>query len=203
MKVAIIDYGAGNLRSVISALRSVDCETIVVDSYRNVGAARAMVLPGVGAAADTMENLQRRGLSDMVLQWIAAERPFMGICMGMQVLFSDSDEGGGQACLGIIPGRVVRLPQGLKVPHMGWNQVRYAGEYSIFRTIPNDSNFYFVHSYVAEPEDESIIAAHTDYGAPFCSAVRRGPLFATQFHPEKSGVLGLQLYKNFVETAAA
>jgi len=203
MKVAVVDYGAGNLRSVISALRSVDCETIVVDSHCDVGAARAMVLPGVGAAADTMENLRRRGLSDMVTQWIAAERPFMGICMGMQVLFSHSDEGGGQECLGIIPGRVVRLPGSLKVPHMGWNQVRYVGERPIFRTIPDGSDFYFVHSYAARPEDESIVAAHTDYGTPFCSAVERGPLFATQFHPEKSGVLGLQLYKNFVEMATA
>ena len=203
MKVAVIDYGAGNLRSVMSALRTVGCEAVVVDSQNDIHDARAMILPGVGAAADTMVNLRRRGLSDVVTRWIEAERPFMGICMGMQVLFTHSDEGRGQQCLGIIPGRVVRLPQGLKVPHMGWNQVRFAGEHSIFRTIPDDSNFYFVHSYVAEPEDESVVAARTDYGAPFCSAVQRGPLFATQFHPEKSGALGLQLYKNFVETAAA
>jgi len=203
MKVAIVDYGAGNLRSVTSALRSIACDAVIVESESDTRSAGAMILPGVGAAADTMENLRLRGLSDVVTRWIAAERPFMGICMGLQVLFTHSEEGGGQQCLGIIPGRVVRLPHGVKVPHMGWNQVRYAGEPPIFRGIPNGSDFYFVHSYVAQPEDESIVAARTDYGSPFCSAVQWGSLFATQFHPEKSGVLGLQLYKNFVQMAAA
>ncbi|MBN1151909.1 MAG: imidazole glycerol phosphate synthase subunit HisH [Dehalococcoidia bacterium] len=202
MKVAVVDYGAGNLRSVVSALRTAGCDTAVVESPEDTRSARAMILPGVGAAADTMENLQCRGLADVVVRWIEAERPFLGICMGMQVLFTHSDEGDGQQCLGIIPGRVVRLPQGLKVPHMGWNQVRYAQESPLFRTIPDGSDFYFVHSYVAQPDDESIIAASTDYGQPFCSAVRRGALFATQFHPEKSGDLGLQLYRNFVEFAS-
>ena len=199
----MIDYGAGNLRSVMSALRSIGSDAAVVESPGDVHGARAMILPGVGAAADTMENLLARGLSDVVIRWIEAERPFMGICMGMQVLFSHSDEGGGQQCLGVIPGRVVRLPQGLKVPHMGWNQVRYATASPMFGAIPDGSDFYFVHSYVAEPEDESLIAARTEYGTPFCSAVQRGPLFATQFHPEKSGARGLQLYRSFIETAAA
>ncbi len=203
MKVAVVDYGAGNLRSVVSALRSVDCEPIVVDSPCDVSAVRALILPGVGAAADTMDNLRRRGLSDLVVRWIAAERPFMGICMGLQVLFTRSDEGGGQECLGVIPGRVVRLPEGHKVPHMGWNQVRYTGNHPAFSTIPDGSDFYFVHSYVAVPEDETLIAAYTDYGAPFCSAVQCGPLLATQFHPEKSGARGLKLYENFVQITAA
>jgi glutamine amidotransferase len=203
MKVAIVDYGAGNLRSVMSALRSIGCDAAIVESEEDTRSARAMILPGVGAAADTMENLRIRGLSDVVTRWIEAERPFMGICMGMQVLFAYSEEGGGQQCLGVIPGRVVRLPQNIKVPHMGWNQVRYTRELPIFRTVPDGSDFYFVHSYVAQPEDESVVAARTDYGSPFCSAVQRGSLVATQFHPEKSGTLGLQLYKNFVEMAAA
>ncbi len=203
LKVAVVDYGAGNLRSVISALRSIDCQAVVVESPVDINAACAMILPGVGAAADTMSNLDRRGLSDIVRQWLAAERPFLGICMGMQVLFTYSEEGGGQQCLDVLPGCVVRLPQGLKVPHMGWNQVRHSGQLPIFRNIPDGANLYFVHSYVAQPDDRSIIIAQTTYGAPFCSAVQRGPLVATQFHPEKSGALGLQLYRNFLEIAAA
>ena len=203
LKVAVVDYGAGNLRSVVSALRSLDCQAVVIESPGDVSTTRAMILPGVGAAADTMANLRGRGLADVVLQWLAAERPFLGICMGMQVLFAHSDEGEGQQCLGVLPGRVTRLSQGLKVPHMGWNQVRHSGLLPLFRDIPDDSNFYFVHSYVAQPEDVSIIASRTVYGAPFCSAVQRGSLVATQFHPEKSGSLGLQLYKNFLEMAAA
>lgn len=203
MRAAVIDYGAGNLRSVVSALRSIGCEATVVESPSDIHSARAMILPGVGAAADTMENLRVRGLSDVVARWIEAERPFLGICMGMQVLFTHSDEGEGQQCLGILPGRVVRLPQGFKVPHMGWNQVRYVRDCAVFRGIPDGSDFYFVHSFVVQPEDESLIAARTDYGTPFCSAVQRGPLFATQFHPEKSGSRGLQLYKSFLETAAS
>jgi imidazole glycerol-phosphate synthase subunit HisH len=202
MKVAIVDYGAGNLRSVISALRRIGCDASIAESQHDVQHSRAMVLPGVGAAADTMENLRVRGLSGVVTRWIKAERPFLGICMGMQVLFTHSDEGEGQQCLDILPGRVVRLPEGPKIPHMGWNQVRYTGDNPLFRAIPDGSAFYFVHSYVAQPEDDSIIAARTDYGTLFCSAVRRGSLFATQFHPEKSGELGLQLYKNFVEMAS-
>ena len=203
MKVAVVDYGAGNLRSVMSALHNVDCDASVVDSPCDVGVMRALILPGVGAAADTMENLERRGLSDMVREWVAADRPFMGICMGMQVLFTRSDEGGGHDCLGILPGLVARLPDSGKVPHMGWNQVRIVGRRPIFNGVPDDSNFYFVHSYAAQPDDESIVAARTDYGAAFCSAVERGSLFATQFHPEKSGALGLSLYRNFVRMAAA
>jgi imidazole glycerol-phosphate synthase subunit HisH len=203
MKVAVVDYGAGNLRSVVSALRSIDCDAIVVESHADTRAAGAMILPGVGAAADTMVNLRQRGLSDAVLEWTVAGRPFLGICMGMQVLFGYSEEGGGQDCLGILPGRVVRLPHGLKVPHMGWNQVCYTGDAPLFRGIPDGSDFYFVHSYAARPDDASVVAAQTTYGQPFCSAVQRGPLFATQFHPEKSGAVGLRLYKNFVEIAAA
>lgn len=201
MNVAVVDYGAGNLRSVVSALRCVGCDTTVVESPGDTRNARALVLPGVGAAADTMENLQQRGLAELVVRWIEAERPFLGICMGMQVLFTHSEEGGGQQCLGVIPGRVVRLPQGLKVPHMGWNQVHYAGGSPVFQSIPDGSDFYFVHSYVAQAEDASVVAASTDYGCSFCSAVQRGPLFATQFHPEKSGERGLQLYRNFAQFA--
>ncbi len=199
--VAVIDYGAGNLRSVMSALRSVGADASVVESRPDIARARAMILPGVGAAADTMENLRARGLADAVVEWVEADRPFMGICMGLQVLFTESEEGGGQDCLGVLPGRVTRLPQGLKVPHMGWNQVHYTFESPLFRGIPDGSDFYFVHSFVAQPDDPSVILAETEYGVRFCSAVQKGNLVATQFHPEKSGALGLQVYRNFLESA--
>ncbi len=202
MKVAVVDYGAGNLRSVVSALRSLGCDPETIASGKVPSAARAMVLPGVGAATDTMQNLHRRGLSEVIRRWIEADRPFLGICMGLQVLFTHSEEGTGQSCLDIIPGRVVRLPQGQKVPHMGWNRVHYSVESVLFRGIADGSFFYFVHSYYARPEDASVVAARTTYGLPFCAAVRQGSLFATQFHPEKSGPLGLQLYRNFIQYSA-
>lgn len=202
MKVAVVDYGAGNLRSVLSALRSVDCDIVIVESRGDIRAADAMILPGVGAAADTMENLRRRGLSDTVTGWIAADRPFMGICMGLQVLFDDSAEGGGQECLGVLSGHVVRLPSSEKVPHMGWNQVQFDATNPLFRGIPTGSDFYFVHSYVAEPNDHTVVAGETEYGVRFCSIVQKGNLVATQFHPEKSGPAGLRLYRNFLSRVA-
>jgi len=185
----------------MSALRSVGADASVVESRPDIARARAMILPGVGAAADTMENLRARGLADAVVEWVEADRPFMGICMGLQVLFTESEEGGGQDCLGVLPGRVTRLPQGLKVPHMGWNQVHYTFDSPLFQGIPDGSNFYFVHSFVAQPDDPSVILAETEYGVRFCSAVQKGNLVATQFHPEKSGALGLQVYRNFLESA--
>jgi len=196
--IAVIDYGAGNLRSVISALDRVGARTRIAETSSDFASARAVILPGVGAAADTMENLRSRGLADAVLQWIRADRPFFGICMGLQVLFAMSEEGGGQECLGALPGRVARLHTGLKIPHMGWNEVRYAKESRLFSGIPDGSHFYFVHSYVVQPEDRSIVLGETDYGGTFCSAIQIGNLVATQFHPEKSGELGLQVYRNFV-----
>jgi len=201
VNVAIIDYGAGNIRSVLSALYSVGCHATVAQSPSDLRSARAVILPGVGAAADTMENLRARGLADAVVEWVEADRPFMGICMGLQVLFTESEEGGGQDCLGVLPGRVTRLPKGLKVPHMGWNQVHYTLESPLFQGIPDGSNFYFVHSFVAQPDDSTVVLAETEYGVRFCSAVQKGNLVATQFHPEKSGALGLQVYRNFLERA--
>lgn len=196
--VCVVDYGAGNLRSVLSALRAVGCGPKVAETPQDVDGTTALILPGVGAAVDTMQNLRERGLAEVVSDWIAADRPFLGICMGLQVLFASSDEGGGQECLGVLPGQVRRLPAGMKVPHMGWNQVRYTQPCALFDDIPDGTNFYFVHSYVARPSDPSLTAAQTEYGIDFCSAVARGNLFATQFHPEKSGPPGLQVYRNFV-----
>jgi glutamine amidotransferase len=196
--IAVIDYGAGNLRSVMSALNRVGAPTRIAETSSDLASARAVILPGVGAAADTMENLRSRGLAEAVSDWIQADKPFFGICMGLQVLFSMSEEGGRQECLGALAGRVVRLPGGMKVPHMGWNQVHYVSRSRLFEGIPDGSYFYFVHSYVVKPEDQSIVLGETDYGGTFCSAVQKGNLVATQFHPEKSGELGLQVYRNFV-----
>ena len=199
--IAIIDYGAGNLRSVVNAISRLGYQAKVTSSPHEVLTAQAVVLPGVGAAADTMANLQRLGLVSPIRRLIVEGRPFLGVCIGLQVLFSDTEEGGWHQCLGIIPGVVRRLPPGLKIPHMGWNQVRQKVSHPIFGGIPDEANFYFVHSYYVEPDDGSLVAGETDYGIPICSVIARGNLVATQFHPEKSGEVGLKIYDNFIEIA--
>ncbi len=199
--IAIVDYGAGNLRSVTNAIARLGYQPLVTASASDVARAEAVILPGVGAAGDTMENLRRLGLVDVINQFIADDRPFFGVCIGLQVLFSGTEEGGWQECLGVIPGRVKRLPAGLKIPHMGWNQVKQRLSHPIFEGVPDGANFYFVHSYYGEPEDSSLIAGETEYGLSFASVVVRGNLVATQFHPEKSGEFGLKLYQNFIKLA--
>jgi glutamine amidotransferase len=199
--IAIVDYGAGNLRSVTNAIARLGYQPLVTASASDVARAQAVILPGVGAAGDTMENLRRLGLVDVINQLIADDRPFFGVCIGLQVLFSGTEEGGWQECLGVIPGRVKRLPSGLKIPHMGWNQVKQRLSHPIFEGVPDGANFYFVHSYYGEPEDSSLIAGETEYGLSFASVVVRGNLVATQFHPEKSGEFGLKLYQNFIKLA--
>lgn len=198
-RVVIIDYGAGNLRSVARAVAHVGFEPVVTSRAEDVVSAARVILPGVGAAADTMRNLSERGLVEPVREYIASGRPFFGVCMGLQALLTVSEEGGEHPCLDVIPGRVVRFPKsGLKVPHMGWNQVRQLREHPLFRDIPDGAHFYFVHSYYAAPEDPSVVIGETDYCVTFASVVARGRLVATQFHPEKSGALGLRLYRNFL-----
>lgn len=200
--VVIVDYGAGNLRSVERAVAHAGVEALVTAEPRAVEAAQALILPGVGAAADTMANLRSAGLVEPVRAYIASGRPFLGVCMGLQALFDVSEEGGQHPCLGVIPGRVVRFPQGLTVPHMGWNTVRLRRPHPVFEGVAPDSYFYFVHSYYPQPADDAAIAAETEYdGVRFASVVARGNLLATQFHPEKSGVDGLRLYANFVRLA--
>ncbi len=201
--IAIVDYGAGNLRSVSNAISRLGYQPKVTSSADDVLDASVVILPGVGAAADTMANLEERGMVAPIRQRIAAGNPFFGVCMGLQVLFSVSDEGGGCECLGLIPGRVKKLPAGLKIPHMGWNQVRQKMPHPVFDGIPDDTNFYFVHSYYVVPDDASIVAGETDYGIPFCSMILQDNLVATQFHPEKSGEYGLRLYDNFIKLALA
>ncbi len=199
--IAVIDYGAGNLRSVVNAVSKLGYEPKVTSSPEDVLNAQVVILPGVGAAADTMTNLKALGLISPIRRFIAEDRPFLGVCIGLQILFTGTEEGGWHTCLDIIPGVVHRLPPGLKVPHMGWNQVRQNISHPLFDSIPDGANFYFVHSYYVEPEDKSLVAGETEYGIPICSVITRGNLIATQFHPEKSGEVGLRLYDNFIKNA--
>jgi glutamine amidotransferase len=202
VKLVIVDYGAGNLHSVSRAVVHSGVRPLVTTSARYVSEADALIVPGVGAAADTMANLVRHRLVDPIKEYIASGRPFLGVCMGQQALFDVSEEGGRHECLGVLPGRVVRLPEGLKVPHMGWNQVRQVKPHPIFAGIPDDSFFYFVHSYYPSPDDTAVVIGETEYGVTFPSVVARDNVVATQFHPEKSGEMGLRMYANFLQIAA-
>ena len=198
--VTIVDYGSGNLRSVQKALERVGAQARITDDPDVVADAERLVLPGVGAFGDAIRALRDRGLIEPILAHIRADRPFLGICMGLQLLFEVGWEGGRHEGLGVLAGEVTRfdLPDGFKIPHMGWNQVRWRPDGGGPRTGCNDEHFYFVHSYVARPRDESVIAAPADSGGPFCAAVARGRLFATQFHPEKSPLAGMELLRSFL-----
>lgn len=197
--IAIVDYGMGNLRSVQKGFEHIGAEARVCRRPAEIANCEKLVLPGVGAFRDAISELRRLELVDPILAHIAADKPFLGICLGLQLLFDVSHENGEWPGLGVIPGAVVRFDDrpGLKVPHMGWNQVEQTGTTPLFASIPSDSYFYFVHSYHVVPRDPSVIAGTTDYGTRFVSVVSRGNLFATQFHPEKSQRHGLQLLKNF------
>jgi len=200
--IAIIDYGAGNLRSVANAVAKIGYKPTITSNPKEVLKADAVIFPGVGAAGDTMRNLEKSGMSGAIRQLIADDRPLFAVCVGMQVMFSYTEEDGKQECLGILPGGVKRLAaKGLKIPHMGWNQVKQQTAHPIFEGIPDETNFYFVHSYCAYLEDETVRAGTTEYGIPFCSMVIKGNLVATQFHPEKSGEHGLRMYSNFLKRA--
>jgi imidazole glycerol-phosphate synthase subunit HisH len=195
--IAVVDYGAGNLKSVQHAVEHVGLPAVVTDDAETILAADGVILPGVGAAADTMSNLQQRNLVGVVKEVVARGTPFFGVCMGLQALFTVSEEGGEHACLDVLPGRVRRFERGLSIPHMGWNQVRQRRAHPFFDSVPDGANFYFVHSFYVEPRDASFVAGETDYGVSFASVVCRDNVMATQFHPEKSGADGLQLYRNF------
>ncbi len=202
LDVIILDYGAGNLRSVVRAVERVGASPEVASVPAALDEADVVILPGVGAAADTMHNLRARSLIEPIREYIAADRPFLGVCMGLQALMTVSEEGGEHACLNILQGRVVRLPEGRKIPHMGWNRVELRRPTPLFDGIPDGAHFYFVHSYycaMAEPDD---VVAIADYGTEVTAAVERGRLAATQFHPEKSGAYGLRIYRNFLREHA-
>ena len=199
--IVIVDYGAGNLRSVINALRTLGHEPEVSANPRQIALSRAVILPGVGAGGPAMEELDKLNLSDTLRRRVQQKLPLLGVCLGLQLLMSATEEGGLVPCLDIMPGLVKKLPEEGKIPHMGWNQVKQARPHPIFEGIPDNSNFYFVHSYYAEPEDESAVVGKTDYGVTFCSVLAKDNLIATQFHPEKSGAMGLKFYDNFIKLA--
>ena len=203
--VVVIDYDAGNLRSVARAVERVDGAPIVSADPSDIDRAGAVILPGVGAAADTMLKLRERHLVEPILAYIAQGRPFLGVCMGLQALFEHSEEGGGQECLGVFGGSVQLFPtgEGLKVPHMGWNNVEWVRPHSLTADIPSGSAFYFVHSFYPAPTDPDIALGVTDYGLSFPSVVARDNVIATQFHPEKSSDHGLLIYRNFLSWARA
>ncbi len=195
--IAIVDHGAGNLVSIEQALRVAGATTVRVTRPADL-AADGLVVPGVGSAGSAMTRLRRQGLDGPVRDWAVAGRPFLGICLGMQLLFDASDEDG-SAMLGVLPGRVRRLAGAPRLPHMGWNQVHVRGRHALFDGIPDGSDFYFVHSFAAA--DAGPVVGVTEYGEPFGSAVASGALGAVQFHPERSGHDGLRLLANFVAIA--
>jgi glutamine amidotransferase len=202
MKLVIVDYGAGNLRSVSKAVTRVGYDPVISSERSEVESAEVVIMPGVGAAADTMRNLGRCGLVEPIREFVASGRPFLGVCMGLQALLTVSEEGGEHPCLDILPGRVRRLPEGLKVPHMGWNRVRQRRAHPVFEGIADGAFFYFVHSYYADPLDESVVVGDTDYGVTFPAVLAKDNIVASQFHPEKSGQAGLRLYENFLRVAS-
>lgn len=201
-KVGLIDYGAGNMRSVYKALTYLGADVTILRDPGNLNDFRSVVLPGVGAFADCSVSLRNQELFESVVDYTQSGRPFLGICVGYQILFDRSDEfGSDEAGLGVFEGEVKRFPaqSGLKVPQIGWNQVSLKQEdCPLFKGIPDESYFYFVHSYHPIPKDDSVIAATTEYGHRFASAVCRNNVMATQFHPEKSQKYGLQLLENFL-----
>ena len=207
-KIAVIDNGICNLRSVTKALEAVGAAPYVVRTPQEVATADAagLVLPGVGALRDCVAALRATGLDQTVRDWIAADKPFLGVCLGMQALFEASEEGG-VIGLGVFPGKVVRfrIPENLKIPHMGWNTVNFVQPKSpLANSLTKDGEaFYFVHSFHCVPADRALILAACDYGGAFTAAIGRGRCFATQFHPEKSQAKGLQIYRNFATLAAA
>jgi glutamine amidotransferase len=199
-KLVVIDYQSGNVRSVTRALESAGVSPLVTGDPAELPGADAVIFPGVGSGPAAMSALEDRGLVAPLQDYVASGRPFMGICLGLQLLLDRTEEGDA-SCLGIIPGHVKRLPDGLKVPHMGWNSVEFEAGHPVLRDIPQGSHFYFVHSYYAAPSEQTWVAGTTEYGVPFCSVYAKDNLVATQFHPEKSGPVGLRIYRNFVELA--
>ncbi|MCK4221554.1 MAG: imidazole glycerol phosphate synthase subunit HisH [Dehalococcoidia bacterium] len=197
--IAVVDYGAGNLGSVANAVAKLGYEPNVTNRPDDLLNAAAIILPGVGAAGHAMDSLERLGMADVIRRLIHEKRPLFAVCVGLQILLSSTEEGGWHRCLDAIPGTVRRLPQGLKIPHVGWNQVRQRVRHPVFEGVPDQANFYFVHSYYADPDDTSAVAGTTDYGLSMCSVIIRDNLVATQFHPEKSGNWGLRMYHNFLK----
>ena len=200
-EIAIVDYQAGNLRSVQKALERSGARATISSDANRIEQADGLVFPGQGANDSSMRQLRAKGQVEPIKAFVASGKPFLGVCLGLQLLLEASDEGV-EPGLGVLAGRVRRLPSGAKVPHMGWNQVEFNVQHPVLDGVPAGSYFYFVHSYYADPEQLSVVAGTTTYGLEFCSAVAWDEVVAVQFHPEKSGASGLKLYENFVRLAA-
>lgn len=198
--IAIIDYDAGNVRSVEKALLLLGQNVKITDDPKEIERADRVILPGVGAFGDAMHNLKQRGLDTVIRNVVERGTPFLGICLGLQLLFERSDEAPGVEGLGILPGEILRIPaaDGLKIPHMGWNSLHLEHGGRLFSGIEEQSYVYFVHSYYLKARDEEIVKASTEYGVHIHASVEKGNVFACQFHPEKSSEVGLQILKNFV-----
>lgn len=199
--IAIIDYGAGNLSSVKKALDFLGAKSEITDEKEKILSASHVILPGVGSFGDAMASMHNRGLVEVVKEAAGSGKPFLGICLGLQLLFESSDESPDVKGLGILNGNIVTIPKdrGLKVPHMGWNSISLKQNKGIFDGVADNSYFYFVHSYYLKGADDDVVAATTQYGVEIECAVQKGKLCATQFHPEKSGSAGLKLLKNFID----
>ena len=197
--IAIIDYGAGNLQSVKKAFDFIGAESVITDNPEVINACDRVLLPGVGSFGDAMDSMAKSGLVETVKQNALSGKPFLGICLGLQLLFEESEESPGVKGLGIFKGKIKKLSpdMGLKIPHIGWNSLEIKQKVTLFKNVPENSYVYFVHSYYLHAEDENDIATITNYGIDFHSAVGKNNIFATQFHPEKSGDVGLQILKNF------
>ncbi len=198
--ISVIDYGAGNIQSVIKAFHHIGCEVQVTADREVIKASDAAILPGVGAFGDSMNCLKNAGLVQPVLDFIESGKHFLGICLGLQLLFEGSEESPGVRGLGVLEGKIHRIPadRGLKVPHIGWNSLELRSQSGLFAGLEEDPYVYFVHSYYLHADDPSVVSSTTEYGVRIDASIQRGNLFATQFHPEKSGRIGLKMLQNFV-----
>ena len=196
--ISVVDYGVGNLHSVAKALEKVGAKTRVTSDWKDVEKSDGVVLPGVGAFKDSMDAMHRSDLAKAIKAYIASGKPFLGVCVGLQMLFSESEEFGLSKGLDVFPGRVVRFGEGMKVPHMGWNQIEIKKDGNpLLKGLKNGDYLYFVHSYYVVPKDKAIVAAESNYGTDFTCMVWDKNVFGTQFHPEKSQTVGLKIYENF------
>ncbi|MGH9801811.1 MAG: imidazole glycerol phosphate synthase subunit HisH [Blastocatellia bacterium] len=199
MSIAIIDYGVGNLRSVEKAFTSQDIEAVVSSDEKILRSADKLVLPGVGAFKACMDGLKARGFDELVLEAAKSGKPIIGLCVGLQMMFEEGHEFGIHKGLGLMPGRVVKFPEKLRVPHIGWNQVEFKRDHHVFNDLPSQTFFYFVHSFYVESADGACVLGETDYGMRYASICGRDNIVGVQFHPEKSQTAGLKLLKNFAE----
>lgn len=202
--IAVIDYGAGNLQSVVKALKYIDCDCIVTNNKNEILNADGALLPGVGSFGDSMDSMNKTGTSDAVIEFVKTGKPFLGICLGLQLLFKASEESPDARGLGLLNGSITKIPSDnglLKIPHMGWNSLNIRQHNGIFKDISGNPYVYFVHSYYLKADDEKIVSSRTHYGVDIDSSVCSKNIYATQFHPEKSGKVGLKILNNFAEIA--